>query len=110
MYIVCPIPVVGGWATEDKLTILEINGKRSSPTRHTVVGYIIVGCEQFGDTITKLKLESAQPQEERNCQPTPTNSAIMKLLIDVRLLLLDVDTPTREQRSDIVHRIAQLSQ
>lgn len=36
-------------------------------------------------------------------------NSIMNLLNDVRLLLLDVDTPTREQRSDIVHRIAQLA-
>lgn len=42
-------------------------------------------------------------------QQTTNVRAIMKLLNDVRLLLLDVDTPTREQRSDIVHRIAQLS-
>jgi hypothetical protein len=30
------------------------------------------------------------------------------LLCDIKTLLLDVDTPTKEQRSNIVHRIAEL--
>ena len=38
-----------------------------------------------------------------------TNSDLMKLLCDIKTLLLDVDTPTRKQRSDIVHRIANVS-
>jgi hypothetical protein len=37
------------------------------------------------------------------------NSDLIKLLCDIKTLLLDVDTPTREQRSDIVHRIANVS-
>jgi hypothetical protein len=39
---------------------------------------------------------------------TTNNSDLTKLLCDIKTLLLDVDTPTREQRSDIVHRIAGL--
>jgi hypothetical protein len=34
------------------------------------------------------------------------SAPILELLCDIKTLLLDVDTPTREQRSDIVHRIA----
>lgn len=34
---------------------------------------------------------------------------ILNLLNDMRLLLLDVDTPTNEQRKDIIYRIAQIT-
>jgi len=40
------------------------------------------------------------------CIECSNKDEIMKLLCDIKTLLLDVDTPTREQRSDIVHRIA----
>ena len=42
-------------------------------------------------------------------QKPSTNSDLMKLLCDIKTLLLDVDTPTRKQRSDIVHRIANVN-
>jgi hypothetical protein len=38
-----------------------------------------------------------------------TNDDVNKLLCDIKTLLLDVDTPTREQRSDIIHRIANVN-
>jgi hypothetical protein len=40
-------------------------------------------------------------------EPTP-GVDVKRLLNDMRLLLLDVDTPTREQRKDIVERINQV--
>lgn len=42
------------------MTDLIIEGKRTTPTRHSVVGYTIVGCEQMGDTITALQLERSE--------------------------------------------------
>lgn len=54
------------------------------------------------------ELINPQNSEGSGTQPTASNSDLMKLLCDIKTLLLDVDIPTREQRSDIVHRIAQL--
>lgn len=60
--------------------------------------------------VYEVKESNASNSKQGEAVQTSHNSTIMKLLNDVRLLLLDVDTPTREQRSNIVHRIAQLSQ
>jgi hypothetical protein len=56
----------------------------------------------------KSAVLAAQPTNNAVEKFTSTNSRVMQLLCDVKTLLLDVDTPTREQRSNIVHRIAQL--
>lgn len=58
------------------MTKLEIDGKRFLPTEHTIVGYVIAGCKQVGNTITELKLEYRQPQKSGEGQKTPTNSAM----------------------------------
>jgi len=47
--------------------------------------------------------------EIQNQKEKEDQGDLHKLLCDIKTLLLDVDTPTREQRSDIVHRIASVS-
>ena len=70
---------------------------------------VVVTCKKCGSKTDILaEWHCVKCASEENCTQPSTNSTIMKLLNDVRLLLLDVDTPTREQRSDIVHRIARI--
>jgi hypothetical protein len=66
------------------------------------------GCKLF---MACLNIDHRPPCASDTAVATPfasNNSRVMQLLCDIKTLLLDVDTPTREQRSDIVHRIAQL--
>lgn len=74
-----------------------------------IVDNAIEGATKEG-CITQTEYDAWQTLKAAVLAQQSTNSAIMKLLNDMRLLLLDVDTPTREQRADIIHRIAQLSQ
>lgn len=49
-------------------------------------------------------------RKRKTAEDASFSSDLRNLLNDVRLMLLDVDTPTREQRSDIVHRISKISE
>jgi len=48
------------------MTELIINNKNFTPTKHTIVGYRIIGAEQRGDDITKLILTDCASKSEES--------------------------------------------
>jgi hypothetical protein len=68
------------------MTELIINGKHTTPLKHTIIGYEICGCEQIDDDITKLILKDCASQSGAQ-PPHADNIAMDEIALEIESVL-----------------------